>query len=78
VRISPQPETQRCFPFTALVGCPDELAGSFQKVNPVRQTVDHECREHLLNIQSDIDALLHSGRKTYALCLQCLPKTNEM
>jgi len=55
-----------------------EITRNFRKSNRVNQTIDHERRERIGNIQRDIVFLFNSSGNIHAAYLQALKKTDAM
>jgi len=55
-----------------------EITRNVRKSNRVNQTVDHERRERIGNIQRDIVFLFNTGSNLPTTCVQSLKKTNAM
>src|SRR5215469_5247073 len=56
----------------------NKIIHNSQEFDPIRQAIDHESRERLANIDSDVSVLLHGGGYIHAMCLQSWKKPFPM
>jgi hypothetical protein len=58
--------------------CHNKITCDSEKSSRVRQTLDHERRERVVNIQRDIAPLFDGGSNIHTVCLQSMTLTSKI